>query len=190
MGRKNGDPFQRTLTPEVIDKELRALGFLGGGEERMRCGMTGELLKSLVFIGPVSLQRLRHMVQDKVHARARGGRTTISRQPKDGRRFDGGLRCGVQERDCVLANGVSAFIRDRLMEQSDETKIFVCDYCGLPAIADKEGDRKECTICNTNSVSSVKIPYGTKLLFLELLSMNVAARIVVTPSGEGKIGLK
>ena len=60
----------------------------------MYCGFTGKQLKGLVFIGPTYYQRLKHMVQDKVHARARGQLQTLCRQPVEGRSRDGGLRVG------------------------------------------------------------------------------------------------
>jgi len=38
---------------------------------------------------------LKHLVDDKIHSRARGPLTTMTRQPPDGRSRDGGLRLGT-----------------------------------------------------------------------------------------------
>lgn len=90
-------------------------------------GITGEPLLSYVFFGPVFYQKLKHMVVDKMHARATGPRALLTRQPMEGRSRDGGLRLGEMERDCLIGYGASLLLQERLMLSSDEFKASVCE---------------------------------------------------------------
>lgn len=182
----DASPFRKTKGRkiDIIREEMRNYGF-ECGEEIMTDGVTGKRLRSLIFFGPIFYQRLKHMSVDKFHARARGGRTTLFRQPKEGRALGGGLRVGTMERDCILGQGAASFQKDRLMTCSDEFKMWICNVCGLQARVEKGGEVRECNICGTNDTSMIKIPYGTKLVNQELMVMNVVPRIF-TVKREGK----
>ena len=72
------------------------------------------------------------MVLDKAHARARGPRAVLTRQPTEGRSGSCGLRLGEMERDCLIAYGASNLIMERFMHSSsDAFSANVCLTCGL-----------------------------------------------------------
>ena len=147
-------------------------GFSYGGKDYVTSGITGESLPAYVFFGPIYYQKLKHMVMDKMHARARGPRATLTRQPMEGRSREGGLRLGEMERDCLIAYGASQLLLERLMLSSDAHVVDICGTCGMM------GYRGYCQTCKkSEGMSKMTIPYAAKLLIQELLSMNVVARV-------------
>jgi hypothetical protein len=58
-------------------------GFSYSGKDQLTSGSSGEPLEALIFMGPVYYQKLKHMVLDKMHARARGPRVVLTRQPTE-----------------------------------------------------------------------------------------------------------
>ena len=63
---------------------LESLGYQRECEEYLYNGMLGKMIKHMIFIGPTYYQRLKHMVQDKIHARSRGPVTILTRQAPEG----------------------------------------------------------------------------------------------------------
>ena len=49
------------------------------GKEIITSGTSGEPLLAYIFQGPIFYQKLKHMVMDKMHARARGPRAVLTR---------------------------------------------------------------------------------------------------------------
>ncbi|TPX72974.1 DNA-directed RNA polymerase [Spizellomyces sp. 'palustris'] len=169
------------LTVDQISRALEQFGYQKRGFEVLYNGHTGRKLQAQVFFGPTYYQRLKHMVDDKIHSRARGPVQILTRQPVEGRSRDGGLRFGEMERDCFIAHGAAQFLKERLFDASDAYRVHVCDRCGLMVIADLKRNKYECRSCqNTTEISQLHIPYAAKLLFQELMAMNIAPRLLVS----------
>ncbi|EDU46320.1 DNA-directed RNA polymerase III subunit RPC2 [Pyrenophora tritici-repentis Pt-1C-BFP] len=135
-------------TVEDMSKILVDKGFSYTGKDYLTSGITGEAHQFYTFFGPIYYQKLKHMVQDKMHSRARGPRAILTRQPTEGRARDGGLRLGEMERDCLIAYGGQM------------------GYSGY------------CKLCESEkAVRKITMPYAAKLLIQELGSMNIKVTI-------------
>ena len=174
---KDGTPFEERNIEEIC-QELEDLGFNRYGYETMYSGVSGQKFKSLMFIGPTFYQRLKHMVADKIHARATGPTVMLTRQPPEGRTKNGGLRFGEMERDVGIAHGMGVFLKERMVECSDAYECHVCDQCGMIVGYMKGTNSYYCNACdNHTNISKIAIPYCFKLMIQELMSINIFPRI-------------
>lgn len=170
-----GDPV------EPICDVLLEHGFHYHGKDYLTSGITGEPLESYIFFGPVYYQKLKHMVFQKLHARAKGPVAMMTRQPTGGRSRDGGLRLGEMERDCLISYGASNLIIERLMLSSDAYATLVCQKCGLLAYKKHENKELWCNFCQDGShVVTIVLPYAFKLLLQELTSMGILPRLMIS----------
>lgn len=98
----------------------------------------------------------------------------MTRQPTEGRSRDGGLRLGEMERDCLIGYGASMLLLERLMISSDIFEVHVCSECGFI------GYSGWCQFCKSSKfMKTMQIPYAAKLLFQELLAMNISPRMIL-----------
>jgi DNA-directed RNA polymerase subunit B len=165
---------------DQIKGSMEQYGFKYTGKETMYDGRTGRKFPADVYVGVVYYQKLHHMVADKIHSRARGQVQMLTKQPTEGRARGGGLRFGEMERDCLIAYGASMMLKDRLLEESDKAEVYVCEKCGLLAYYDVKQRRYVCRVDGDKAkISSVVIAYAFKLLLQEMMSLNVAPRLLV-----------
>lgn len=78
-------PFNDAVNVQKISTLLQEYGYQLRGNEVMYNGHTGRKINAQVFLGPTYYQRLKHMVDDKIHSRARGPVQILVRQPMEGR---------------------------------------------------------------------------------------------------------
>lgn len=175
-------PFT-SKTVEDFSKELEELGAERYGNEVMYNPRSGEQIDCTIFMCPTYYQRLKHMVQDKVHSRSANGPVVLlTRQPAEGRARDGGLRLGEMELECLWAHGAMSFLKERFMDCSDNYVLFICPKCHSEATkANAERNMFYCKKCkNMSEFHEIRIPYAYKLVTHEVQSMSINTKFVTS----------
>ena len=174
----DGTSFGKLEIKDICN-ELSRIGYESTGDELLYNGLTGEQIETSIFVGPAFYQRLKHMVNDKQHSRSNGPMVNLTRQPAEGRSRDGGLRYGEMERDCMCSHGASRFNKGRIYDASDAFEVHICRACGMLAAYNDAKHIHHCRTCdNRTDFDRVELPYSCKLMFQELLTMNIAPRIL------------
>jgi DNA-directed RNA polymerase beta subunit len=167
---------------KALRAELLSLGFREDGTETMYSGTTGEQFKTRIFVGNMYYLKLKHMVANKIHARARGPIQLLTRQPTEGRAKEGGLRLGEMEKDTFVAHGASIVLKERF--DSDEVRVPVCEKSGLIGYYDARKRNKPMSpvFGDKSDMSDVELSYAFMLFLNELKSLGIYPKMQV----EGK----
>jgi DNA-directed RNA polymerase II subunit RPB2 len=174
----DGTPFTNLTVNEIGDILQNEANLERNGNEVLYNGFTGRQLECSIFMGPTYYQRLKHMVDDKIHSRSSGPLVLLTRQPSEGRSRDGGLRFGEMERDCMIAHGVSVFQKERLLDMSDNYRVFICRKTGMISAVNEEKNIYNSFSSNTTDFSEIRLPYAYKLLVQELQTMGICSRLI------------
>jgi DNA-directed RNA polymerase II subunit RPB2 len=162
----DGTPFNNNDYESIFKMLETDFGMDRHGNEILYNGFTGEQIHTEIFFGPTYYMRLKHMVADKINYRRDGPITAVTRQPTKGRGNNGGLRIGEMEKDSILSHGMSAFLKESLMERSDIYGFEVDNKEGYISATSKHTS-------DDTDFSKVKTPYAFKLLLQEIVAMGV-----------------
>ena len=154
-------PFTTSESLPTLKRIMMEQGFEPYGTETLYNGQTGEMMEADIFMGPTYYQRMKHMVEDKVNARATGPRKLLTHQPLEGRADEGGLRIGEMERDALIGHGMSKFTRESMMERSDAHTFQI----------NRETEQLD------TSRDMINMPYCMGLYTRELESMHITVRM-------------
>ena len=89
------------------------------------------------------------------------------------------LANGIVAHNCMVSHGAARFTKGRLYDASDKYSVHICNKCGLVASYNDEMQIHHCRNCdNRADFAYVEIPYSCKLLFQELITMNIAPRVL------------
>ena len=123
---------------DVADEEIRAraeayMDETGNpmpilGKQILIDGKTGEPFDNPVTVGVMSMLKLHHLVEDKVHARSTGPYSLVTQQPLGGKAQFGGQRFGEMEVWALEAYGAAYTLQEILTVKSDDVVGRVATY--------------------------------------------------------------
>lgn len=113
-------PVFDRIGEDVIEKELSSAGFPVNGKARLFDGKTGEPYKEDTVVGIAYILKLKHMVEDKTHARSTGPYSLVTQQPLGGKAQMGGQRLGEMEVWALEAHRAAYTLQEMLTIKSDD----------------------------------------------------------------------
>jgi DNA-directed RNA polymerase subunit B len=159
---------------EELENQLKELGFRADGKETLYNGINGSMMNVKIYVGNMYYLKLKYMVSNKMHARASGKVTLLTRQPIEGRAKGGALRLGEMEQQALVAHGASLLLKERY--DSDKVILPICTKCGSVAIEDSIRNKTTCPVCGSQDVEPVEISYAFKLLVDEIQSLHIKTK--------------
>jgi len=98
------------------------------GKQIIRDGKTGIPFDQSVTVGIMTILKLHHLVEDKVHARSTGPYSLVTQQPLGGKAQFGGQRFGEMEVWALEAYGAAYTLQEMLTVKSDDVQGRVSSY--------------------------------------------------------------
>ncbi len=98
------------------------------GKQLLRDGKSGMPYDQPVTVGVMTMLKLHHLVEDKVHARSTGPYSLVTQQPLGGKAQFGGQRFGEMEVWALEAYGASHTLQEMLTVKSDDVQGRVNTY--------------------------------------------------------------
>jgi DNA-directed RNA polymerase subunit beta len=138
------------------------------GKQTLIDGKTGDAYDQPVTVGVMTMLKLHHLVEDKVHARSTGPYSLVSQQPLGGKAQFGGQRFGEMEVWALEAYGAAYTLQEMLTVKSDDVQGRVKAY---EAIVKGE------------PIEEPSIPASFRVLVKELQSLGLSVE-AVTDTGE------
>jgi DNA-directed RNA polymerase subunit beta len=149
------------VAQEITDTTGHPLPILG--KQTLRDGKSGIPYDQPVTVGVMTILKLHHLVEDKVHARSTGPYSLVTQQPLGGKAQFGGQRFGEMEVWALEAYGAAYTLQEMLTVKSDDVQGRVNTY---EAIVKGE------------PIEEPSIPASFRVLVKELQSLGLAVEAI------------
>ncbi|GHO51025.1 DNA-directed RNA polymerase subunit beta [Ktedonospora formicarum] len=120
LGMKVATPVFDGATEADIQEMFQRAGLPQSGKIQLFDGRTGEPFDHPVTVGYAYMLKLKHLVEEKVHARSTGPYSMITQQPLGGRAQFGGQRFGEMEVWALEGYGAANILQEILTVKSDD----------------------------------------------------------------------
>ncbi len=120
QGMLMASPPFNGVSIEEVKRQLSKTGLDEDGKAQLHDGLTGEPFKERTTVGYIYMNKLNHMVDDKIHARSTGPYTMVTQQPLGGKAQNGGQRFGEMEVWALEAYGAANTLQEMLTIKSDD----------------------------------------------------------------------
>ncbi|MEM1312412.1 MAG: DNA-directed RNA polymerase subunit beta [Patescibacteria group bacterium] len=157
------------IPAETIKQELVQSGYSEDGKVDLWDGETGEKYDRPVVVGYLYLNKLHHLVDDKIHTRSTGPYSLVTQQPLGGRSHSGGQRFGEMEVWALEAYGAAHALQEMLTIKSDDVK-------GRDAAFE--------AIVREKPIMSPNLPSSFIVLANELTSLGIKVNAQVTETAD------
>jgi DNA-directed RNA polymerase subunit beta len=134
------------------------------GKQVLRDGTNGTAFDQPVTIGVMTMLKLHHLVEDKVHARSTGPYSLVTQQPLGGKAQFGGQRFGEMEVWALEAYGAAYTLQEMLTVKSDDVQGRVSTYEA---------------IVKGQPIEDPSLPASFRVLVKELQSLGLAVEAVM-----------
>ena len=118
--------FKRDISERNLNKKAQEVMMQTGipiptlGKQVLRDGKSGKRYDQPVTVGVMTILKLHHLVEDKVHARSTGPYSLVTQQPLGGKAQFGGQRFGEMEVWALEAYGAAHILQEMLTVKSDD----------------------------------------------------------------------
>ena len=165
-----GFDVDKSMTGEELQKKAREImkkvdrPMPTFGKQKLRDGKSGEYYDHPVTVGLMTVLKLHHLVEDKVHARSTGPYSLVTQQPLGGKAQFGGQRFGEMEVWALEAYGAAYTLQEMLTVKSDDVVGRVSTYE---------------SIVKGEPIEDPGIPAAFKVLVKEMQSLGLAIEAVL-----------
>lgn len=156
------------INVDKIREELVKAGFSPDGKVNLYDGQTGIKYERPVVVGHLYMNKLYHLVDDKIHTRSTGPYSLVTQQPLGGRSHSGGQRFGEMEVWALEAYGAAYALQEMLTIKSD-------DIQGRDAAFE--------AIVKEKPINSPNLPSSFIVLANELTALGVKVNAEVAETG-------
>jgi DNA-directed RNA polymerase subunit beta len=156
------------INVDKIREELVKAGFSPDGKVNLYDGQTGIKYERPVVVGHLYMNKLYHLVDDKIHTRSTGPYSLVTQQPLGGRSHSGGQRFGEMEVWALEAYGAAYALQEMLTIKSD-------DIQGRDAAFE--------AIVKEKPITSPNLPSSFIVLANELTALGVKVNAEVAETG-------